>query len=546
MHDNCDNTILLIVNLLLIFLKKWECTSLMTEFQMMARPKSEFITGTSPRDMIFTADSMVPQDFCCAECRKMLKEPILTGCCGKNMCKGCVVVEKGGVCPLCDSDGLSFVLDRRVIREITNTLIYCRYHEEGCSWHGTTHETKGHLEKDCMFVQIACFVCKGTVKRCDITDHLKAKCYIEWYECSYCKQIIPKHSKELHIQETCQEYVFPCPNGCGAEVKRANGTLHKESCPDLVIECQFRKAGCEAVFMRKQEHQHITEKHTDHSLLVFSSLQGQMERVQDELSEMKKEMRRLKEETDATASKTVVLEKKLEHLTSSHKDIANLLQSELQFFVNHPNILHSEKLSIECMRIQLALLNDPNSVALSSQHSLVFRLPMYSYYKMQTVPWYSSPFTVRGGYQMCIAVYLNGDQEGRGTHISIHIHLIAGSMDNKLTWPLMFHDLITISLVNQSLEASMGSKSGSPSIKKRSKPVHASTDGEWFCAIKQPIRNVVHSLNRVKKPVGEIGLSFGYIALFYAQCNVTSSILVNNSLVFMLELQNQNLLTATI
>ncbi len=507
------------------------------------RPRSECVSGTKspPRSMVFADGSMVPKDFCCVECRNMLKEPILTGCCGKNMCNDCIVVEKGGVCPLCQSDDLSFVTDRRVIREIDSLSIYCKYHEDGCGWVGSTKEIKYHLEKDCKLVNIVCFACKGEVKRRDVADHLKAKCNIEWHECPLCKQIIPKDLKELHIQELCQEYASPCPNGCGTEVKRVNSSIHKESCPDLIIECQFKEAGCDATFMRKYEGQHLTEKHNDHLLLIFSSLQGQTSNVQDELSEMKKEMKQMREETNAANSKTASLEIELKKLNSDQKTIADLLQRELQFFVIQPNISQLAKLSIECMRFQLAQLSDPNSVTLSPRHSLVFRLPMYSYYKTQTIPWYSSPFTVHGGYQMCIAVYLNGDQEGHGTHISIHIHLMAGSMDKLLTWPLMFHDAVTVSLVIQSLDAasSTGSKSGgggiSPLSKKRTKPLI-----ENSYAIKQPIRTVVHCLNRINKPVGEVGLSFGYIALFYAQCNVGPSILVNDSLVFMLEIQNQN------
>lgn len=50
--------------------------------------------------------------------------------------------------------------------------------------------------------------------------------------------------------------------------------------------------------------------------------------------------------------------------------------------------------------------------------------------------WYSPPFyTHPSGYKMCLEVYTNGWAEGKGTHISVYVHLMRGEFDDHLKWP---------------------------------------------------------------------------------------------------------------
>lgn len=506
-----------------------------------SRPReSRFIaTYSSPRDMIFTTDGSIPVEYCCLRCGNMLSDPVLTGCCGKNMCQVCIGVKKGDNCPLCDAQSFSYVKDQRVVRDMNTAILFCKHREQGCDWLGNLYKTKAHLENSCEHVEVVCSTCKGTVRRGDLSDHLEAKCYIQWSECSYCHNHVPVDSKESHLQE-CSEYSLPCPNGCGSEIKRCNVSSHNETCPKLLIECQYQSVGCTVSCTREDKHKHLEEEHVHHSLLALSSMQEQIKKLSNELTETKNELETVKQEVKDNNDIIAKLSLQLTQLRANNKELTDLLQSELQYFLNQPHHSPMKNLSIECMRIQLAMLNDPSSVILSPSQSLVFRLPMYAYYKTHQLPWYSPPFIVHSGYQMCIAVHLNGDQEGLGSHISIHLHLMSGAMDNKLNWPLNFHDMVMVSLVNQgSKNPTTSSSSGtSKVIKIRSK----SEDSSPY-ATQQTLRTVVHLLNRVNKPVGEIGLSFSYIALFYAQSNINESVLVNDSLVFMLQLKNQNTIT---
>lgn len=61
----------------------------------------------------------------------------------------------------------------------------------------------------------------------------------------------------------------------------------------------------------------------------------------------------------------------------------------------------------------------------------------------------SVPFhTGRCGYKMAAKVYLNGDGEGRGTHLSLYVVLMLGDFDALLPWP--FRQTVTLSILDQS------------------------------------------------------------------------------------------------
>ena len=66
----------------------------------------------------------------------------------------------------------------------------------------------------------------------------------------------------------------------------------------------------------------------------------------------------------------------------------------------------------------------------------------------RTISLYSAPFyTSRHGYKMCLRLYLNGDGNGTGSHLSFFFLLMKGEYDALLLWP--FKQLVTMMLVDQ-------------------------------------------------------------------------------------------------
>ena len=66
----------------------------------------------------------------------------------------------------------------------------------------------------------------------------------------------------------------------------------------------------------------------------------------------------------------------------------------------------------------------------------------------QQVSFYSPCFyTSRYGYKMCARIYLNGDEMGKGTHMSIFLVVMRGKYDALLHWP--FRQEVTFMLLDQ-------------------------------------------------------------------------------------------------
>ena len=68
--------------------------------------------------------------------------------------------------------------------------------------------------------------------------------------------------------------------------------------------------------------------------------------------------------------------------------------------------------------------------------------------KREHTAWYSLPFyTHPQGYKMCLHINANGLGQGKGTHVSVYLHMMKGEFDDSLRWPFRGH--ITIQLVDQ-------------------------------------------------------------------------------------------------
>ena len=65
--------------------------------------------------------------------------------------------------------------------------------------------------------------------------------------------------------------------------------------------------------------------------------------------------------------------------------------------------------------------------------------------------WYSPAFYSHvGGYKMGLCIYANGWASGKGTHVSVAVHMMKGEFDSHLKWA--FRGEITVELVNQTFQ----------------------------------------------------------------------------------------------
>ena len=70
---------------------------------------------------------------------------------------------------------------------------------------------------------------------------------------------------------------------------------------------------------------------------------------------------------------------------------------------------------------------------------LLIKMSQFSQLKVNNDMWYSPGFcTHTFGYKMCLRVYANGHGVGKGTHVSVYLHLMKGENDDDLTWPIKY------------------------------------------------------------------------------------------------------------
>ena len=71
----------------------------------------------------------------------------------------------------------------------------------------------------------------------------------------------------------------------------------------------------------------------------------------------------------------------------------------------------------------------------------------FSIYKKNEEDWYSPSFVSSpNGYEMCVHILANGQDEGQGTHLSFYVHLMADKNDDLLSWP--FQGEVKVQLIN--------------------------------------------------------------------------------------------------
>ena len=74
-------------------------------------------------------------------------------------------------------------------------------------------------------------------------------------------------------------------------------------------------------------------------------------------------------------------------------------------------------------------------------------MPQFSLHKSDVDKWFSQPFYSQpGGYKLCLCVYANGVGSGKGTHITVAVHLMKGENDHQLQWP--FEHEVTYGILN--------------------------------------------------------------------------------------------------
>ena len=361
----------------------------------------------------FNFTKPVPERLRCGICTKVLRDPLLTECCGQHFCESCLdhwfKKQNKTTCPHCRHVNFKHMLNKERKRDIEELEIQCTKQEVGCLWVGELSRLQMHLDSDkgCGYVEVQCSnKCGAMMKRNEREAHLAQQCPLRKIQCQYChyedtyQKITTQHYKE------CPSFPLPCPNNCGTTgIRRADMANHRSRCELERVECPFCEAGCTAQIVRREFDVHMSENQQHHLLVLLGAFQ---------------ETKRKLNESERAFCES---ERKL------HNTTIKLLETRLELEESKRNPAERKTLK-------------------KHGDEVTFHMTNFSLYKQTGMVWHSPPFYFNEGYKLCVAVYANGKGAGAGTHLSVELLQMRGEHDDKLTWwgNEFIHTIMNISI----------------------------------------------------------------------------------------------------
>ncbi|XP_049899692.1 TNF receptor-associated factor 5 isoform X2 [Epinephelus moara] len=467
--------------------------------------------------------STLKEEFVCPICRGVVLNPQQNSC-GHIYCFLCLqrlLESSSPSSPVCPVDGAVITpaevfQDNCCKREISSLEVYCT-NSPACTSVVTLRHLQEH-RRSCQYEQLQCCNpgCRAALQRRYLQEHLTNTCPHRMEPCPHCRHPQRLSLLQDHVQSSCPEVEVDCPNSCSLKVPRHKLTEHRESCPELLVDCSYKKFGCSVQDKRRRVKLHEDAAVNHHMLLVLRSnthLEQQVELLQEEALLRQEEV-----QTDGLL--LAGLQKKIRPLLQHNSSHDHLLSAAQRTLSRQEDVLSTVQLDVqqaslglgpgleeleqlrksldavilevsaaEALREHLGTLEenlkhhsgllDLHAAQLSRNKQHLQELEATSYdgkliWKIEDVrkrreaevkgqpPCLSSvPFhTGRCGYKMAAKVYLNGDGEGRGTHLSLYVVLMPGDFDALLPWP--FRQTVSLSVLDQSGAANHRSLSFRP------------------------------------------------------------------------------------
>uniref|UniRef100_A0AAQ6AGW5 TNF receptor-associated factor n=1 Tax=Amphiprion ocellaris TaxID=80972 RepID=A0AAQ6AGW5_AMPOC len=447
------------------------------------------------------------EEFICPICRGVVLNPQQNSC-GHIYCFHCLqellTLHNGTVKVFKHVFFLQVFQDNCCKREISSLEVYCT-NSPACTSVLTLNHLQEHL-RSCQYEQLQCTNpgCRMVLQRRYLHEHLTNTCPHRSEPCPRCRQLLQFSLIQDHMQSSCPEVEVDCPNGCSQKIPRHKLTEHRDSCPEVHTDCSYKKFGCSVQGTRGNVRLHEDTAVNHHMLLVLRSnahLEQQVEVLQEEallrqrevhsdsllIAGLQNGIRPLLQQSNShehsisTAQRT--LSRQEDILSSIQLEIQQVSRGlgpslkELEQLRKSLDAVMEEVLAAEALKEHLGTLEeklkhhsgifDLHATQFSLNKEHLQELEVMSYdgkliWKIEDfrkrredeargqAPCLSSvPFhTGRCGYKMAMKTYLNGDGEGRGTHLSLYVVLMPGDFDALLPWP--FRQTVSLSVLDQS------------------------------------------------------------------------------------------------
>lgn len=228
----------------------------------------------------------------CSICKHVIKEAHQASCCGEVSCRMCILQQKveGKRCWSCKSRDYNANPDTR----FDNEVVKCPMSKKGCRWTGQQGQLREHLNEEpsveeqlqgCAFIKVKCLYCETPFQRSEIGAHQENACRMRPYSCKYCREYRSAYEDvKTNHKAVCGHYPIKCPKRCGEKIPRKDIEAH--ICPNDLIECSYKFAGCQARVLRKNLQRHLNEKAVIHQTLQAAHTANKMQALEERLLEL--------------------------------------------------------------------------------------------------------------------------------------------------------------------------------------------------------------------------------------------------------------------
>ena len=205
--------------------------------------------------------------------------------------------------------------------------------------------------------------------------------------------------------------------------------VEEGDCGCVEVECEFGPVGCVAKLPRKDLQRHKEENVHKHlvlmSVMSLKSNDAFVKELREQRVEFQQQLKQKNEEIHTIQKLAEEMRVKIEHLESS------LEESERRV----------KQVNLKVQKLEEHTFIPPPDITMMD----------FEQHKKDGDNWFSPPFySHTGGYKMCLRICAKGQGEGKGTHVSVVVHLMRGEYDAILKWP--FHGDIRVKVLNQRRE----------------------------------------------------------------------------------------------
>ena len=432
-------------------------------------------------DLFLNRDE-IPPKYLCSACGCVAKDIQMVQCCRKQVCHSCIQPHLELPCPYCKEEDFDIVPLKKESDKIANFRVYCTEKGSGCDWTGSLKDLEDHLHKEqdgCQHSPKECPNCHTHINRGEMTDHLRKECPKREYRCPHCNyQGTYDFVTEGHMPE-CSFCPVACPYlGCGVTGEREVMEDHiKNKCPEQHIECGYKYAGCEVKYRRKNEEEHMKLYREQHRMMYEPYYLRSME----EWKKHQKESQQLEEQrregvtarvrqVEELERKNTELERRLNEVVQENQQ-RRAAMNELKQKVDklEGQLLEQEKRFDEQIQQLRQELNNskpsqpaaqaaavlpqlgkgkPNKVLMQQENDQVweFTVDKFMIRKANQEKWEGPEMTTPLGYSLQVDVWPNGQNEGKGTHMSVWMQYVYKAEDKK-KWPAKI--TMTLEFFNQ-------------------------------------------------------------------------------------------------